>query len=71
MRCSGLYVLINARETPDPIAAAEAVLRFVEDNNIERLNVAGAAATTVGWSTEMSGAMRSKSPLGLSRLVIR
>ncbi len=33
---------------------------------------AGYVATTIGWSTEMSAARRSKSPLGLlSRLVIR
>jgi len=41
------YILINARDTPDPIAAAAAVLRFVEDNNIETLNVAGPRAS--GW----------------------
>ncbi|HSZ08076.1 MAG TPA: putative molybdenum carrier protein [Steroidobacteraceae bacterium] len=34
-------ILISARETPDPIAAAETVLKFIEDNNIETLNVAG------------------------------
>src|ERR1700723_3289748 len=34
-------VLISARETPVPLAAAEAVLKFIEDNNIETLNVAG------------------------------
>ena len=34
-------ILISARETPDPIAAAKAVLKFVEDNRIEALNVAG------------------------------
>jgi hypothetical protein len=41
------YILINAREIPDPILAAEAVLRFIEDNNIETLNVAGPRAS--GW----------------------
>jgi hypothetical protein len=42
------YILINERETPDPIVAAEAVLRFIEDNNIETLNVAGPRAS--GWA---------------------
>jgi Circularly permutated YpsA SLOG family len=41
------YILINAAETQDPIAAAEAVLRFVEDNHIETLSVAGPRAS--GW----------------------
>jgi Circularly permutated YpsA SLOG family len=34
-------ILIGARETPDPIVAAEAVLKFIEDNDTKRLNVAG------------------------------
>jgi predicted Rossmann fold nucleotide-binding protein DprA/Smf involved in DNA uptake len=42
------YILINARETPDFIAAAEAVLKFIEDNQIETLNVAGPRAS--GWT---------------------
>jgi hypothetical protein len=41
------YVLINAAETQDPIAAAEAILKFIEDNAIEVLNVAGPRAS--GW----------------------
>jgi hypothetical protein len=41
------YILVNARETPDPIVAAEAVLKFIEDNGIEVLNVAGPRAS--GW----------------------
>jgi hypothetical protein len=41
-------MLTSARETPDPIAAAEAVLKFIEDNNIETLNVAGPRAS--GWA---------------------
>lgn len=41
-------ILISASETPDPIAAGEAVLRFIEDNNIETLNVAGPRAS--GWA---------------------
>jgi putative molybdenum carrier protein len=40
-------ILISARETPDPIAAAEAVVKFIEDNHIETLNVAGPPAS--GW----------------------
>jgi putative molybdenum carrier protein len=41
-------LLISASETPDSIAAAEAVLKFVDDNNIETLNVAGPRAS--GWT---------------------
>jgi hypothetical protein len=41
-------ILISASETPDPIAAGKAVLRFVDDNNIETLNVAGPRAS--GWA---------------------
>jgi hypothetical protein len=40
-------ILISARETPDPIAAAAAVGKFIEDNQIETLNVAGPRAS--GW----------------------
>jgi hypothetical protein len=40
-------ILVSARETPDPIAAAEAVVKFIEDNHIETLNVAGPRAS--GW----------------------
>jgi hypothetical protein len=39
---------MSARETTaGPIAAAEAILKFVEDNNIETLNVARPRAS--GW----------------------
>jgi len=41
-------ILISASETRDPIAAAEALLKFIEDNNIETLNVAGPRAS--GWT---------------------
>ena len=41
-------VLIDARETPDPSAAAAAIVKFIEDNNIGALNVAGPRAS--GWS---------------------
>jgi len=41
-------LLISASETPDSIAAAEAVLKFIDDNNIETLNVAGPRAS--GWT---------------------
>ena len=40
-------LLIDARATPDPIAAAEAVLKFIKDNRIATLNVAGPRAS--GW----------------------
>jgi hypothetical protein len=40
-------ILISARETPDPIVAAEAVMRFIRDNSVETLNVAGPRAS--GW----------------------
>ena len=39
--------LINAREIPDPGAAAESILKFIANNNIETLNVAGPRAS--GW----------------------
>jgi hypothetical protein len=39
------HILISARETPDPIAAAKAILKFIEDNRIETLNVAGPRAS--------------------------
>ena len=35
------YLLVNARETPDPNRAAAAVLKFVGQNRTEALNVAG------------------------------
>jgi Circularly permutated YpsA SLOG family len=41
------YVLINAQETPDPVVAAEAILKFIVENNIATLNVAGPRAS--GW----------------------
>lgn len=41
------YILISARETPDPNAAADAVLKFIQDNGIEVLNVGGPRAS--GW----------------------
>jgi Circularly permutated YpsA SLOG family len=41
------YILVNSRETTNPIVAAEAVLKFIEDNGIEVLNVAGPRAS--GW----------------------
>jgi hypothetical protein len=41
------YILISAREMPQTSIAAAAVLKFIEDNNIETLNVAGPRAS--GW----------------------
>jgi len=40
--------LISASETPDPIAAVEALSKFIEDNKIGALNVAGPRAS--GWT---------------------
>jgi hypothetical protein len=42
------YVLLNAAEVPDPIAAAAAILEFIAANNIETHNVAGPRAS--GWA---------------------
>jgi hypothetical protein len=42
------YILINAGEMPDPIVAAEAVVKFIEENEIQVLNVAGPRAS--GWA---------------------
>jgi len=41
-------ILINAREAPGPIEVAEVILKFIEDNNIGTLNVAGPRAS--GWA---------------------
>jgi hypothetical protein len=41
------YISINAAETPDSIAAAGAVVQFIEENGIKVLNVAGPRAS--GW----------------------
>lgn len=41
-------ILVSARETPDPIVAAATVVKFIEDNHIETLNVAGPRAS--GWA---------------------
>lgn len=49
------YILINARKTPDPIAAAEAVAAFVEGHGIQALNVAGPRAS--GWEAGYSFAL--------------
>jgi hypothetical protein len=42
------YILINAAEMPDPILASSAVSKFIMDNNIETLNVAGPRLS--GWN---------------------
>jgi hypothetical protein len=39
--------LINVRETPGSVEAAEGILKFIEENKIETLNVAGPRAS--GW----------------------
>jgi hypothetical protein len=41
------YILINVRETPGSVEAAEGILKFIEENKIETLNVAGQRAS--GW----------------------
>jgi hypothetical protein len=41
------YILINAGMTRDPIEAAGAILKFIDDNKIEVLNVSGPRAS--GW----------------------
>ena len=41
------FILINAAETPDTNVAAAAVLKFIEDNAIGTLNVAGPRLS--GW----------------------
>jgi Circularly permutated YpsA SLOG family len=40
-------ILISAREMPDPNAAANAVMKFIEEHRIVTLNVAGPRAS--GW----------------------
>jgi hypothetical protein len=42
------YVLINAQETPDVGEAADAILKFIDDNEIEELNVGGPRLS--GWA---------------------
>src|SRR6202453_974627 len=42
------YILIDAAEMPDPIAASAVVLKFIEDNHIGTLNVAGPRLS--GWA---------------------
>jgi hypothetical protein len=41
------YILINARETPDPIVAAERIVKFIEIDGIQVLNVGGPRLS--GW----------------------
>ena len=42
------YILIRAQETSDPIEAAGAILKFIDDHQIEVLNVSGPRAS--GWA---------------------
>ena len=42
------YILLNARETTDPIVAAGRILKFIEERGIQVLNVAGPRAS--GWA---------------------
>src|SRR6202011_6076946 len=39
------YILIDARETPDPLMAADAVVKFIEENGVNVLNVSGPRAS--------------------------
>jgi Circularly permutated YpsA SLOG family len=48
-------ILISARETPDPIAAA-ALVKFIHDNSIETLNVAGPRLS--GWTSGYAFSLR-------------
>jgi hypothetical protein len=47
---------INVRETPDPVVAAEAILKFIVENNILTLNVAGPRLS--GWAGGHAFALR-------------
>jgi hypothetical protein len=40
--------LINAAETPDPIKASGRIVKFIEENEIQVLNVAGPRLS--GWA---------------------
>ncbi len=42
------YILVRAQETTDPAEAAAAILKFIEDHQIEVLNVSGPRAS--GWA---------------------
>src|SRR6202000_1156335 len=42
------YILISARKMPDPMVAAAAMLKFIEENKIAVLNVSGPRLT--GWT---------------------
>jgi hypothetical protein len=50
------YVLINAKEMADPTLAAGEVLRFIEKNHIETLNVSGPRAS--GWKEGYAFSLR-------------
>jgi Circularly permutated YpsA SLOG family len=49
------YVLINAAEMPDPIAASAAIAKFNEQDEIEVLNVAGPRLS--GWAASHAFAL--------------
>ena len=50
------YVLINGKEMSDPNVAALTILKFIEENNIGALNVAGPRAS--GWEAGYDFALR-------------
>ena len=41
------YILVNARETVDPLVAAARILQFIADSNIEAPNMEGPRES--GW----------------------
>jgi hypothetical protein len=42
------YILVNTAEIPDPIIAAERIVKFIDENRIQVLNAAGPRAS--GWA---------------------
>jgi hypothetical protein len=50
------YILIDARQVLEPAAAAEAILRFVQEHGIQVLNVAGLRSS--GWEEGHTYSMR-------------
>jgi hypothetical protein len=46
------YILINAAELPDMSVVAQKIVQFIQDNEIETLNVAGPRAS--GWAAGYS-----------------
>jgi hypothetical protein len=55
------YITISARETPDPVEAARAIAKFIEENKMETLNVAGPRLS--GWREGYAFALEAVSQL--------